>query len=451
VLNLPLRQPAVLARSAASLDLLSGGRFELGLGAGAFWDAIEAMGGRRLTPRQSVAALDEAITIIRGVWDAGERAVLRVAGEYYPVHGAKRGPAPAHDIGIWLGAYKRRMLQVVGARADGWLPSLSYLQAGDLARGNALIDEAAASAGREPQAVRRLLNVSGRFSAQSGGLLDGPPRQWAEQLADLALSNGISVFILGTDDATELEQFGKEVAPAVRALVSEHRAQRSAEPTAVARTAPQSSPSSVPERESSLGIATTPDPGIRLSETMPWDEASRPHRPPASDVAYTERGRAVGQHLIDVHDHLRSELTQVRTLIDQVRQGAVQAAHARSVLNEMTMRQNDWTLGAYCAAYCRVVTTHHELEDDAIFPHLRTQDPDLDPVLDRLVDEHKIIHGVLDGVDRALVEFISYPDDFTALQGAVDLLTDTLLSHLSYEEQEIVEPLARLGFYPGQV
>ncbi len=52
VLNLPLRQPAVLARSAASRDILSGGRFELGIGAGAFWDAIEAMGGRRLTPGQ---------------------------------------------------------------------------------------------------------------------------------------------------------------------------------------------------------------------------------------------------------------------------------------------------------------------------------------------------------------------------------------------------------------
>src|ERR1700753_806088 len=50
VLNLPLRQPAVLARSAASLDLLSGGRFELGIGAGGFWDALAGMGRRRLTP-----------------------------------------------------------------------------------------------------------------------------------------------------------------------------------------------------------------------------------------------------------------------------------------------------------------------------------------------------------------------------------------------------------------
>jgi alkanesulfonate monooxygenase SsuD/methylene tetrahydromethanopterin reductase-like flavin-dependent oxidoreductase (luciferase family) len=63
VLNLPLRPPAVVARAAASLDLLSGGRVELGLGAGAFWDAIEAMGGTRLTPGQGVDALSEAIDV----------------------------------------------------------------------------------------------------------------------------------------------------------------------------------------------------------------------------------------------------------------------------------------------------------------------------------------------------------------------------------------------------
>jgi alkanesulfonate monooxygenase SsuD/methylene tetrahydromethanopterin reductase-like flavin-dependent oxidoreductase (luciferase family) len=68
VLNLPLRQPAVLARSAISLDLLSQGRFEMALGAGGFWDPIVAMGGRRLTPGQSRRALDEAIRIMRQMW-----------------------------------------------------------------------------------------------------------------------------------------------------------------------------------------------------------------------------------------------------------------------------------------------------------------------------------------------------------------------------------------------
>src|SRR3954449_12518042 len=69
VLNLPLRPPAVLARAAASLDLLSGGRFALGLGSGAFWDAIAAMGGRRLRPGPSVDALEEAIGVLRALWD----------------------------------------------------------------------------------------------------------------------------------------------------------------------------------------------------------------------------------------------------------------------------------------------------------------------------------------------------------------------------------------------
>jgi alkanesulfonate monooxygenase SsuD/methylene tetrahydromethanopterin reductase-like flavin-dependent oxidoreductase (luciferase family) len=225
VLNLPLRHPAVLARSAASLDLLSGGRFELGIGAGGFWDAIEAMGGRRLSPGQAVDALEEAIRIFREIWAADEPGGVRVDGEYYQVEGAKRGPAPAHDIGIWLGAYKPKMLKLTGRAADGWLPSLSYLQGGpgDLTEGNKHIDEAALSAGRSPADVRRLLNLSGRFASSSRGLLDGPPDQWAEELAGLALDHGVSTFILMADDPSVVELFAAEVAPATRELVTAER------------------------------------------------------------------------------------------------------------------------------------------------------------------------------------------------------------------------------------
>ncbi|GAA4937967.1 alkanesulfonate monooxygenase SsuD/methylene tetrahydromethanopterin reductase-like flavin-dependent oxidoreductase (luciferase family) [Nonomuraea thailandensis] len=229
VINLPLRPPAVLARAAASLDLLSGGRFELGLGAGGFWDAIEAMGGRRLSPGQAVDALSEAIDVIRGVWDAGNRARLRVDGTYYQVDGAKRGPAPAHDIGIWLGAYKPKMLRLTGAKADGWLPSLPYIQSLDqLAEANATIDAAAAEAGREPAAVRRLLNITGRFGAAGDRFLSGPPEQWAEQLAVLTLEYGFSGYILMADDAAVIRTFGEQVAPGVRELVAVERAGREA-------------------------------------------------------------------------------------------------------------------------------------------------------------------------------------------------------------------------------
>ena len=62
VANLPLRPPAVLAKTAASLDVLSGGRFELGLGAGSFWDAIEGYGGTRRSPGESLDQLAKAST-----------------------------------------------------------------------------------------------------------------------------------------------------------------------------------------------------------------------------------------------------------------------------------------------------------------------------------------------------------------------------------------------------
>jgi alkanesulfonate monooxygenase SsuD/methylene tetrahydromethanopterin reductase-like flavin-dependent oxidoreductase (luciferase family) len=111
----------------ASLDLLSGGRTSLGLGAGFYWDAVQAIGGRRLTPLQGVTALSEAIDVIRGVWDADVPGTLTVEGEFYKVHGAERGPAPAHHIPIWLGAHKPKMQDLVGRKADGWLPSLPVM------------------------------------------------------------------------------------------------------------------------------------------------------------------------------------------------------------------------------------------------------------------------------------------------------------------------------------
>ena len=201
-----------------------------------------------------------------------------------------------------------------------------------------------------------------------------------------------------------------------------------------------------------LGVSPTPDDGTRLRDELPWDESTRPRRSPsAPDVTYTASGRQVGQHLIDVHDMLRRELEELRKLVGQVRDGALSAGDARSALNEMAMRQNDWTLGAFCARYCNAVAQHHGLEDEAVFPHLAGADAELTPVIDRLAAEHLVIHDAIEGVDRALVAHINDHDDFTPLQRALDLLTDTLLSHLSYEEHELIEPLARLGFYAGQL
>ncbi len=223
VLNLPLRQPAVLARAAASLDLLSGGRFDLALGAGGFWDAIEAMGGPRRTPAEAVAALAEAVEIIRGIWAVDDRRPLRVPGEHYRVTGAKRGPATTRAIPIVLGAYGPRMLRLVGRRADGWLPTLANLPSGGLTRGNALIDAAAADAGRDPRVIRRWLNLSGRVSAETSGPLQGPIEQWVDELTALALTDGVSTFILSSDDERMIRTFAAEIGPGVRVAVDAER------------------------------------------------------------------------------------------------------------------------------------------------------------------------------------------------------------------------------------
>jgi hypothetical protein len=159
----------------------------------------------------------------------------------------------------------------------------------------------------------------------------------------------------------------------------------------------------------------------------------------------------VGQHLIEVHDHLRGELRRLHDVFDQVRVGTISAADARGALNEMTMRQHGWALGAYCAQYCTLLTGHHSLEDQAVFPHLRNSQATLAPVIDRLEEEHVVIHEIVLELDRALVQHLIEGGTFALLQEALDRLSEALLSHLSYEERQLVEPLGRFGFFPGQV
>lgn len=224
VANLPLRPPAVLAKAAASLDLLSNGRVELGLGAGAFWQGIEAMGGAGLRPGEAVAALEEGIHVIRLMW-SGERSV-RFDGRFHRLRGVHPGPQPAHPIGIWLGAYRPRMLRLTGRLADGWIPSSSYAPPEALNGMHAQIDAAAAAAGRDPSLIARLYNVFGHVTGgASQGPWEGPVDQWVEALAALTLDRGMDAYLFGTDGDVEgqLRRFAEEVAPRVRDEVGRRR------------------------------------------------------------------------------------------------------------------------------------------------------------------------------------------------------------------------------------
>jgi alkanesulfonate monooxygenase SsuD/methylene tetrahydromethanopterin reductase-like flavin-dependent oxidoreductase (luciferase family) len=216
VSSLPLRPPAVLAKAAATLDRLTGSRVQLGLGAGAFWEAIEAMGGTRRTPREAVEALEEAIAVIRAMW-SGERSV-RTHGTHYALAGVHPGPAPSPGLGLWLGSYGPRMLALTGAKADGWLPSHAYLGLDALPTAVRRIEDAAVAAGRDPDTIRRVYNIAGSIQPESAGPFQGPAAQWTEHLVTLVRTVGMNGFVIWPerDHTRQISAFATDVVPAVR-------------------------------------------------------------------------------------------------------------------------------------------------------------------------------------------------------------------------------------------
>lgn len=225
VANLPLRPPAIMAKTAASLDVMTGGRVELGIGAGSFWDAVVAMGGPRRAPRDAVAAVEEAITVVRLMWR--EQGAARFTGRFYTLAGVRPGPLPAHPIGIWIGALGPKMLDLTGRLADGWVPSSPYAPPDALPEMQRRIDAAAASAGRDPAAIQRLYNVAGHITdGPSCGFLDGPVDRWVDDLARLTLEVGMDTYLLMAAEPieTQLRRFALEVAPRVREVVAQQRA-----------------------------------------------------------------------------------------------------------------------------------------------------------------------------------------------------------------------------------
>jgi len=226
VANLPLRPPALMAKAAASLDALSGGRFELGLGGGAFQDGIAGLGGPRRSGGETVDAVEEAIDVIRLMWS--EERSVSYQGRHYQLEDARPGPQPVHPIGIWLGAFKPRMISLVGRKADGWIPSLGPLSNDDLREGNKRIDDAAEAAGRDPRQIRRVLNLQGVIGEapappgeqlpvgyiRAGQPFSGPPARWAEILAGFA-EDGFDTLIFWPVDPSpqQVELLAGEVVP----------------------------------------------------------------------------------------------------------------------------------------------------------------------------------------------------------------------------------------------
>ncbi|GLZ00381.1 LLM class flavin-dependent oxidoreductase [Actinoplanes sp. NBRC 103695] len=229
VTNLPLRPAPMLARTVAGLSALSGGRIVLGAGAGGRWERIASMGVPALSPGQAVDAFEEAITLIRSLCGGG--APVTHHGQYYSVTGLETSPEAAPPV--WTGSVGPRSLAATGRVADGWIPGHAADWRSDRYRaGRAIIDEAAASAGRDPGDVRTIFNLPGRITDQplpatrseEGRWIGGSPAQWVAELTEAVRDHGASGFMLfsptgGAPDETTLARWAHEIAPAVRHAV----------------------------------------------------------------------------------------------------------------------------------------------------------------------------------------------------------------------------------------
>jgi probable F420-dependent oxidoreductase len=146
VLVLPQRQTALAAKQAAEIELLSSGRFRLGVGVG--WNSPEFEGlGASFVDRG--ARLDEQIRLMRELW---REAVVDFDGDFHSLHGVGIAPLPAREIPIWIGAERApRALKRVGRLGDGWMSMGPPVP--ETARSLDIIRIAAEEAGRDPHAI----------------------------------------------------------------------------------------------------------------------------------------------------------------------------------------------------------------------------------------------------------------------------------------------------------
>lgn len=218
VLAVPFRRPAMVAKLAVSLDLLSGGRFILGLGGGYSDEEIAAIGCPVLSRREKVDGLAEAIQVIRGAWT---HPGYTQHGHHHSVHGLEMEPKPTRPIPVWLGTFGPRALAVTGRLADGWIPSLGHMPTEEIPAMRRRIDAAAQAAGRQPEEIRSILNVSIHINPDAQPrpeVVTGSAKQVASQLrALLGLGfNGFNFIVSGQERIASMRQIAEEVLPALR-------------------------------------------------------------------------------------------------------------------------------------------------------------------------------------------------------------------------------------------
>ncbi|MGH2709617.1 MAG: LLM class flavin-dependent oxidoreductase [Actinomycetota bacterium] len=221
VLATPYRHPAVLAKMAETFDRLSGGRLILGLGGGYSDEEFRAFGLGERSPRDKVDGMQEAIQVIRGLWN---EPGFTFEGRIYRTEAAELTPKPDHRIPIWLGTYGPRALAVTGRLADGWIPTYELALPEQVTGMRDRVLATAEKAGRDPSAITCVYNVDVRVEENAdveSFVIAGSSEQLAEQLAGFARLgfHAMNFCPAGPGEDEQAEMLAKEVIPALRAAL----------------------------------------------------------------------------------------------------------------------------------------------------------------------------------------------------------------------------------------
>jgi alkanesulfonate monooxygenase SsuD/methylene tetrahydromethanopterin reductase-like flavin-dependent oxidoreductase (luciferase family) len=214
VANLPLRTPQIIAKSFASLDILTKGRIELGIGAGANRDAIEAYGGPKRSTKEGIEALEEGINVIKMLWGVGAKTkIVSYNGKYYFLKNAYPGPKPFHDIKIIIGANGPRMLDLTGKLGDGWSISMFYFLPDELKDKIKILEESCKKYGRDVNSLIKIYNIAGVITEERTGiqidknnLLFANHEEWAEFIIKIYKDLKMNTFIFWPSSKNKSEQ-----------------------------------------------------------------------------------------------------------------------------------------------------------------------------------------------------------------------------------------------------
>jgi alkanesulfonate monooxygenase SsuD/methylene tetrahydromethanopterin reductase-like flavin-dependent oxidoreductase (luciferase family) len=222
VLGVPYRPPAMVAKMAATLDQLSGGRLILGLGGGYSDDEFRAFGLSVPTPNEKVQGLEEAIVIARGLWSEAD---FTFEGRQFHTASADVEPKPPRHIPIWVGTYGPRALGVTGRVADGWIPSFDMAPPEKVPQMRDRIFAAARETGRDPEEITLAYNIDIRIDSRADsnpGVISGAPDEVVDRLGALVRLgfNAMNFKPVGPERRDQVELLGLGVLPALRADAS---------------------------------------------------------------------------------------------------------------------------------------------------------------------------------------------------------------------------------------